>query len=594
MGQTLTDQEVEILKSRLQIGEAGGHRQLVHIAIPTNESGVEEDIEDVSDRVISIGRDSSLELDADALTILLDNADGAFNFDDATADLYLFSRPGLRAIVWQWYGDVANQVVTFTGRVTAIDIDEAAAQVTLHVYDAFYPLLQTEIIPEAPQDPTVVGAEMEMPNYVYVNKTAKEVLMDLITVKGSIPEALVALADPPFAFSLITFQSGSVGDAVLRVAELSGQRVWADAYGIIRSAEITTVPDTYWTFEADTDVTTLVNSMDDADSKTLVRVVGSADVTDPTNVLPIIGSVRDDAFAAEWGEDRALVVRADNARTVEECEYTALRKLAEVARFRHRRVIGIVGHPGLEKGDNVTLRYWRRRSLPPAPSRRFYLRDLASDVATRKLASTVGGSGLASYVGDTTDGSETMYAPFNYWLTEPFAEGFTLAGPITFNLWGLESDAAANAGIGIFLSRHAEDGTLLNAIDMGGPDGMSAPGSEWGIGVAAATWTGTPLYPDDAPFQPGDRLGIWPAFVDAGGAMVGGYTTTLDYDGPPDADGDSWIELTERIALRPSGSALEISNLQVISIRTEQDARAGTYLGIAVVEPFQILPETIS
>lgn len=307
---------------------------------------------DLSDRVVSIGTNSSVEMQSDSCDIVLANTDQALSMEDTSAMLYDVMQPGTGVTVSQWHGDVANEVTTFTGKVEEVNVSDNEDLVTFRCQDEFYRLLNTDIMPSAPQEADQDGAVLDMGNLVYINKSVNEVLDNLLQFWGSIlPQNIDLDPSATFVFALITFQSGSVGDALVRTANEGGLRIWADRMGIIRTESFGNLDRyAYWFFRSDVDVLTLEQDISADESFTHFRVFG-ADAEGNT----VQGDFEATAFWQEFGQARTKMVRDLNARSVEEATFIARSLAMAFARFKRRKVVGIVGHPGLEKMDRVTI-----------------------------------------------------------------------------------------------------------------------------------------------------------------------------------------------------------------------------------------------
>jgi hypothetical protein len=169
---------------------------------------------------------------------------------------------------------------------------------------------------------------------------------------------------------------------------------------------------------------------------------------------------------------------------------------------------------------------WRARVAKPTPE------------TTANVTATV-----ASVTGPT-NGLETGN-PVNEWISAPLAAAVTISGTIRFNMCARESNAMANAGVGVVVQRLNNVGTVVSTIV------DSVQGTELGTTNARRTWTATPT---STAMAVGDRFRIRVYFDDAGGTMVTGYTLTLTYDGTNAAIGDSNVDFAETLSFM-SGSS---------------------------------------
>lgn len=149
-------------------------------------------------------------------------------------------------------------------------------------------------------------------------------------------------------------------------------------------------------------------------------------------------------------------------------------------------------------------------------------------------------------------GTANTYA----WITVGLAP-VTISGTVTANLWMSESNMNANCGSAFSVIRCQNDGTFIESILGCRPFVSTASGTTYERGVelgtsrAAQNWTATPA---SSTLNNGDRLVIAVGFGAAGGTMAGSFTIDLAFDGSTAAaDGDSWIQFTENLAVATTG-----------------------------------------
>ena len=132
------------------------------------------------------------------------------------------------------------------------------------------------------------------------------------------------------------------------------------------------------------------------------------------------------------------------------------------------------------------------------------------------------------------------FIPIADYITPPL-EPFTLAGSISANLRGSESNAQANATLAVRILRfNAVDNTTTTVT-------LLSSATELGTTEAARTMSATP--PSTA-ISAGDRIQFTVAAVNVG-SMGGGRTVTFNFNGPTaGASGDSFITFTETIKFR--------------------------------------------
>jgi len=121
------------------------------------------------------------------------------------------------------------------------------------------------------------------------------------------------------------------------------------------------------------------------------------------------------------------------------------------------------------------------------------------------------------------------------------AGGFTLTSLTAINMWFHESSMNANCGGRIRLFRRETNGTETELA--GGPfnDGV-----EFGTVAAQMDWTANPT---DTAFAEDERL-VLKVYLTNVGAMGGGFTCTLTFNGASGATGDSLITLNETVAFK--------------------------------------------
>lgn len=179
-----------------------------------------------------------------------------------------------------------------------------------------------------------------------------------------------------------------------------------------------------------------------------------------------------------------------------------------------------------------------------------YLTNLDSDVAGCKLAlvnerNPSPPASVATAVTNTTaSGADipmtlTAGGTTAKWITKPLAVAVTLATKPLFNIWGLESNAAANAGFSMRIAQYT-----------GGAEGASLLTSDYGTEVnvtpaADNVWLGAAV--SSTAFAIGDRIVINP-YIDNVGTMGASQTVTMTYDGATaNVSGDTWVLFQEDV-----------------------------------------------
>jgi hypothetical protein len=178
----------------------------------------------------------------------------------------------------------------------------------------------------------------------------------------------------------------------------------------------------------------------------------------------------------------------------------------------------------------------------------FFLRNAAADFSSTagdKAASLARGAASVTKVTNTVNGptagvviTDTAGGTALQFFT-PCLKAVTIAGTVTFNIRGLESAIAANAGYEVKIERCNSAGVVQSTII------DSERGTEIATADGANNWTGTPT---STALSDGDRLKITVLINDAGGNQASARTVTTSIDGPTSgAAGDSFVTFTETI-----------------------------------------------
>lgn len=181
---------------------------------------------------------------------------------------------------------------------------------------------------------------------------------------------------------------------------------------------------------------------------------------------------------------------------------------------------------------------------------RFYLTDTAEPFSAlnRILSSRPGEVIIPTDDGATVNGPSQIFFKKNgsqvAWLSPPLG-AITIAGPITINLWGKESNAAANVGFCVLLRLMNRDESAFvgsgNLFD-------GAEGVELGTSMSQHNFSASPASP--VAITAGWRFRLDLSVKDAGGTMASGNTFRMDYNAPTfGSDGFSFIEFTENVTL---------------------------------------------
>lgn len=130
--------------------------------------------------------------------------------------------------------------------------------------------------------------------------------------------------------------------------------------------------------------------------------------------------------------------------------------------------------------------------------------------------------------------------PVVFWSRQ--LQAVTISGDITHTIQVRESNAAANAQVGVYIYRTDYAGTIISLIS------LSFAGVEMGTGLTAFnTWVATPT---NTVLNDGDRLLAIVAFTDADPEsfiMAAGFTTQVRYNGAAAGSSDSLLTFTDTL-----------------------------------------------
>lgn len=244
--------------------------------------------------VTRVSIDKSLQTDADAFEVELDNSDGSKSLYPAGA-VYL---PTKRIRIFQWYGDSPNVVQVFDGFIDKVQEHRNPMTLTLTGRCWMKRLLVQDILVTAPQGAAEDGAVRDPTNYVYLNMEVSDIVDDLLD-KANYPTG-AARSVQQTSFQVAEFL-GSDGnaftDALVELADLVGYNSYADEHGVYhfeanaraQSTDTDTPDAPVWTFRASEDIVVIDPEQDDLDEKTRIRVTG-----------PMSTTVLNDAFTELW------------------------------------------------------------------------------------------------------------------------------------------------------------------------------------------------------------------------------------------------------------------------------------------------------
>ena len=179
----------------------------------------------------------------------------------------------------------------------------------------------------------------------------------------------------------------------------------------------------------------------------------------------------------------------------------------------------------------------------------------------RALSLTRGGGvvssdATATVLGPTAGVQVKLGTVVACWISPPLA-AVTIAGTVTFNLWGLESANQANTGFDVLVQRLDNAGAVQSTIS------RSERGIELTTSALVNLWTATPT---STGLSNGDRIKVTVFGNDAGGTMASGRTFTLTYNGTSAAaNGDSYVQFFEALTVARIGTLAATQAAQTVA-----------------------------
>jgi len=242
-------------------------------------------------QVRRISIDKARKMSAAAMTVELDNADGSLSRYPSQA----VAIEGNVIKAYEWYGDVANEVRTFTGVIDKIlEHEDPSADpgiITITCRDRMKHLLVESFSAAAPQGADEDGAVRTTANGVFLNMEVSDIVGVILDMAG-IASTDRAISPTSYMVDEYVLPDGiSWAEAILginRLTDLVGYELWADEDGIIRFAPSglgggdTEVPDEpSYTYRVGEDLTELDLAGDDYDLATRVKVRGPLTTNKP-------------------------------------------------------------------------------------------------------------------------------------------------------------------------------------------------------------------------------------------------------------------------------------------------------------------------
>lgn len=188
-----------------------------------------------------------------------------------------------RIRIYQWYGDPANEVRSFTGLIDAIADHRDVLSTTLTCRDMFALLVDQTFGATAPQQADEAGAVRTAANGVYLSMEVSDIVDDILDRAGW-PSADRAITPTSYVLDEFRIEDGwSWAEAIVgedRLTGLTGYDAWADEDGVFHfaptysSGALTDPGVPVYTFRAGEDITTLDDAVDQYELRTRVKIRG--------------------------------------------------------------------------------------------------------------------------------------------------------------------------------------------------------------------------------------------------------------------------------------------------------------------------------
>jgi hypothetical protein len=221
--------------------------------------------------------DKSLRLDADQAIIEIAEPAQAgvpLNWD---SDVF---KTNQHVRIYQWYGDLLNEVQTFTGLLDHIEVDRDPRKATLTCRDRMALLIGDTFSAIGPQRIHEAGAVRTEANGVYLDREVDYVVLDQLTRAGW-PAADIDIGETSYVLrEFIVADGENRASIVQNLGEMVGYSAWADELGVFHFQPTFTAgaalepPDPAYTFRTGEDITELGDSTDQYDIRTRVKTRG--------------------------------------------------------------------------------------------------------------------------------------------------------------------------------------------------------------------------------------------------------------------------------------------------------------------------------
>lgn len=196
---------------------------------------------------------------------------------------------------------------------------------------------------------------------------------------------------------------------------------------------------------------------------------------------------------------------------------------------------------GIHRGDNTT-------KLNGSASGWFSFALVSAESASTTTDST------SSVAGPTNGIESTSVAGTTEFISLPINQDVTIAGAITVNLWGFESDALANAAINVVIERLDSTGAIASTIV------KTTRTTELTVLAVSPTLNNFTATPTSTNMLKGDRFRVRVFYDDAAaGNMASGFAMGFAYGNSVANTAQSYVQFTEVFGFQttePTGTVL--------------------------------------
>lgn len=240
-----------------------------------------------------ISIDKSLRMQADQATVDLVNEGLPLGWGTGG-----IARTNSLISIFQWYGDSANAVQTFTGVIDKVLSRRDVLATSFTCRDRMALLIDPKFSTSAPQKVGEPDAVRNPANGVYLSMEVSDIVADIADRAGW-PTADRAITPTSYVLDEYVVPDGSSwAEAIIgqdKLTGVTGYDLWADELGVLHFAPTaatdiaTAPPDPVYTFRAGVDILSLDDSLDQYELRTRVKIRG-----------PLITTTLADAWTEKW------------------------------------------------------------------------------------------------------------------------------------------------------------------------------------------------------------------------------------------------------------------------------------------------------